>query len=222
MAVGARKQRKDSMNIKIIYSENHPLASKLSGIIYQDNFDFSLLEKSDLVIDLTLLEDEKKLNWLTKLCDQYPVISDTTCNWGEYLLDALPNLKGALATAFYSPQNKTEVYLRDNQYKSEIDSFLNSLGLEAYYVTSAGHGFTYPRTLSTLVNEAFFALEDQLATREDMDLAMSFGVNYPHGLFQWCELIGVRPILMLLQSLHLQTGDPRYRQAPLLKRELLK
>ncbi len=214
------------MSIKIIYSANHPLAPKLSKLshsyFYEEPMDFTQVGEAELVFDFTLLEDVKKIPWLERLSAHYKVISDTSCNWGEYLEERFDNLLGCMGTAFYSPRAKAEVHLIDEAHRNQVDILLCNLGLDAHYVSSAGHGFTYPRTISTLINEAYFALEDGLATREDMDQAMSFGVNYPHGLFEWSQKIGSTPILMLLQSLYLQTGNPRYRQAPYLKLESLK
>lgn len=214
------------MTIKIIYNANHPLAESLAKLshsyFYEEPFDFKQLAGAELIFDLTLFSNEKKSSWLEKLTPHYKVISDTSCNWGEYLEARYDNLVGTMATAFYSPKNKCEVHLKDQDLKTKIDTFLGNLDLSAHYVSSPGHGFTYPRTISTLINEAYFALEDGLATREDMDQAMSFGVNYPHGLFEWSGKIGHTPVLMLLQSLYSETADPRYRGAPFLKLESLK
>lgn len=214
------------MSIKIIYSANHPLAAKLSQLshsyFYEEPMDFNQIGSAEIIFDLTLLDDQKKMVWLEKLSAHYKVISDTSCNWGEYLEERFEHLVGTMATAFYSPKDKTEVHIKEDSLKTKVDTFLGNLGLSAHYVSSAGHGFTYPRTLATLINEAYFALEDGLASKEDMDQAMSFGVNYPHGLFAWSKKTGITPIIMLLQSLYTQSGDPRYRQAPYLKLESLR
>jgi 3-hydroxybutyryl-CoA dehydrogenase len=213
--------------ITVIYSDGHPMARALETMdhtyLYEDNFDFTRLRKNSFIIDLTILNDSDKEAWLQEVTARYPVISDTSCNWGEYLQTRFDKNKliAQMAAAFYSPKAKVEVHLHDDHKDLAplIESFLAQFSLSPFYVSEVGHGFTYPRTLCTLVNEAYFALEDGLATKEDMDQAMNFGVNYPHGLFDWAQKVGLNPILMLLQSLYQQTGDPRYRQAPLLKLE---
>jgi len=214
------------MTIKIIYNTKHPLAESLAKLshsyCYKKSFDFNQLNGAEIIFDLTLFTDEDKTTWLEKLTSQYKVITDASCNWGEFLEAQFSNLIGTMASAFYSPKSKCEVHLKDQNFKIKVDTFLANLNLTPHYVRGPGHGFTYPRTLSTLINEAYFALEDGLATREDMDQAMNFGVNYPHGLFEWSEKVGHTPVLMLLRSLYGETGDPRYRGAPFLTLESLK
>ena len=75
--------------ITVIYSDGHPLAKTLESMdhtyLYEDNFDFTRLRKNSFIIDLTILNDSEKEAWLQEVTARYPVISDTSCNWGEYL-----------------------------------------------------------------------------------------------------------------------------------------
>lgn len=74
------------------------------------------------------------------------------------------------------------------------------------------------RVLAMLFNEAFDALFMQVASKEDIDLAMTKGVNYPKGLLLWAEEIGLKTILNRLEDLFQEYGEDRYRPNPLLKR----
>jgi len=74
------------------------------------------------------------------------------------------------------------------------------------------------RILSMLINEAADALFLNIATKEDIDLAMTKGVNYPKGLLSWADEIGVSNILNELEKLQQEYGEDRYRPSPLLKR----
>jgi 3-hydroxybutyryl-CoA dehydrogenase len=67
------------------------------------------------------------------------------------------------------------------------------------------------RVLAMLVNEAVDAVHLQLATVEDIELAMTTGVNYPRGLLAWGDEIGPAVVLARLEALLAETGDPRYR-----------
>ncbi len=69
-----------------------------------------------------------------------------------------------------------------------------------------------------LINEAYDALFLNVASREDIDTAMTKGVNYPKGLLAWSEEIGLKTVLKRLEDLFLEYGEDRYRPNPLLKR----
>jgi 3-hydroxybutyryl-CoA dehydrogenase len=74
------------------------------------------------------------------------------------------------------------------------------------------------RILVMLINEAADALFLNIATKEDIDLAMTKGVNYPKGLLAWADEMGLENVLMQLEELQNEYGEDRYRPSPLLKR----
>ena len=74
------------------------------------------------------------------------------------------------------------------------------------------------RILVMLINEAADALFLNIATKEDIDLSMTKGVNYPKGLLVWADEIGIKNILSQLEDLQNEYGEDRYRPSPLLKR----
>jgi 3-hydroxybutyryl-CoA dehydrogenase len=74
------------------------------------------------------------------------------------------------------------------------------------------------RILAMLINEAADALFWRIAGRDDIDLAMTRGVNYPRGLLAWADQIGVDVVLQRLVALQQEYGEDRYRPSPLLSR----
>jgi 3-hydroxybutyryl-CoA dehydrogenase len=76
----------------------------------------------------------------------------------------------------------------------------------------------FDRIIAMLINEAYDALFLNVASAEDIDLAMKNGVNYPQGLIKWSEEIGLEKVLSKLQSLFAEYGEDRYRPNVLLKR----
>jgi 3-hydroxybutyryl-CoA dehydrogenase len=75
----------------------------------------------------------------------------------------------------------------------------------------------FMRIISMLVNEAVEAKRVQIASDEDLELAMQKGVNYPKGLLAWGKEIGYQKISETLQNLYDTYQEERYRQSPLLK-----
>lgn len=74
------------------------------------------------------------------------------------------------------------------------------------------------RILVMLINEAADALYLRIASREDIDLAMTNGVNYPKGLLRWADEIGTAQIVEKIDALYEEYHDDRYRCSPLLRR----
>jgi 3-hydroxybutyryl-CoA dehydrogenase len=78
--------------------------------------------------------------------------------------------------------------------------------------------YIFERILVMLINEAFDAVFMQVASPEDIDLAMTKGVNYPKGLLAWAENLGFSHVLHQLEKLFEEYGEDRYRPNPLLKK----
>ena len=74
------------------------------------------------------------------------------------------------------------------------------------------------RILVMLINEAADALHFGIATRDDIDLAMTKGVSYPKGLLKWADDLGIANCLGKLESLQAEFGEDRYRPSPLLRK----
>ena len=74
------------------------------------------------------------------------------------------------------------------------------------------------RILSMLINEAADAVFLNIATKKDIDLAMTKGVNYPKGLLSWSDEIGIKKVFNQLNELYNEYNEDRYRPSPILKR----
>lgn len=78
--------------------------------------------------------------------------------------------------------------------------------------------YIFNRILCMLINEAADAVYYGIASRDDLDMAMTKGVNYPKGLLKWCDEIGVEVVLKTLNDLYELYAEDRYRPSVLLKK----
>lgn len=76
----------------------------------------------------------------------------------------------------------------------------------------------FDRILTMLINEACDAVFMNIASVEDVDLAMQNGVNYPKGLLKWGDEIGLKNVLDRMTALQVEYREDRYRPNPLLKK----
>jgi len=95
-----------------------------------------------------------------------------------------------------------------------VTAVLAQLGKTAI-VTQNTPGFISARSIAMIVNEAYFALGENISSKTDIDTAMKLGTNYPFGPFEWAAKIGLQNIYDLLQTLAIT--DSRYECAPALK-----
>ncbi len=91
-----------------------------------------------------------------------------------------------------------------------------SLGIRLHVVADEP-GFIAARIIAMIVNEAYLALEDEVSSKKEIDIAMKLGTNYPFGPFEWSTAIGIENILALLEKLNKESS--RYKPAALLLKE---
>lgn len=78
-------------------------------------------------------------------------------------------------------------------------------------------GMIAPRVISMIINEAYWALHENISHKKKIDTAMKLGANYPFGPFEWAEKIGLKKIHSLLNRL--SANNQRYAPCPLLREE---
>jgi 3-hydroxybutyryl-CoA dehydrogenase len=97
------------------------------------------------------------------------------------------------------------------------ERFFESLNLKTERVADSPGGVLV-RTVCCLINEAAFALQDRIATAEEIDKAMLLGVNYPAGPLAWGDKIGLDKVVAVMDGLFAEFKEERYRATPLLRR----
>jgi 3-hydroxybutyryl-CoA dehydrogenase len=100
------------------------------------------------------------------------------------------------------------------QESPALSTLLTALN-KTYALVQDVIGLIAPRVISMIINEAYFALEEQVSTKEEIDIAMKLGTNYPYGPFEWCDKIGANNIYELL--LQISDNDSSYTPSLMLK-----
>lgn len=125
-------------------------------------------------------------------------------------IGALPTFTGKdlveVAPTIHSPKETLEV----------VQTFFASLGTRIEVVQDRV-GMVLPRIVCQIINEAAFALQEDVASPADIDTAMKLGVNYPSGPIELADKIGFRHVYAVLTALERDLREDRYRVAPLLK-----
>lgn len=114
-----------------------------------------------------------------------------------------------------------EVSVLNQQEEPKLKAACQELGTE-YLMVDDRVGLVTPRIICMIINEAYYTVQEGTASREDIDLAMKLGTNYPYGPFEWCNRIGVKHVYELLEAVYEDTHDERYKICSLLKKEYLR
>jgi 3-hydroxybutyryl-CoA dehydrogenase len=185
------------------------------------------LKAVDLALELTNIGTEAKQRNLIELdailTARTPIISSSVTvsvseqsSWLRHPqrlmgIGALPSLlEGGLIEFARSS-------VTDEGVLKSADQFAKQLGKESAHVQDSV-GLVLPRILCMLVNEAYFALTENVALPDDIDTAMRLGTNYPLGPVEWAERLGVQQVQAVMMALHRTLGEDRYRVAPMLQR----
>lgn len=224
-----QNSQSDHNNVMVVAHPDHPQYGELIKHYKVRTLDEAInsFDTYELVIDLTALRTQKKFLFLKELAKttKADIISDLTLCWGEWILKYSPQVKASVSTLFYSPSKAFEYSLRDDDdpaFLRLIASFAKTINHQMINHKNLRLSFHYPRTIAMIINEAYFALGEKLATAEDIDLAMKNGVNYPLGPIEWGEKIGLHNIAQLLEELSTITRDERYKLSTELKLQAFK
>ena len=120
------------------------------------------------------------------------------------------------AWAGFLKRNIAEVSSTGEVNKNKAENILSLLNRKSEWVPDV-KGFISPRVVSMIINEAYFTLEENVSTKEEIDIAMKLGTNYPYGPFEWSKKIGLKNVTSLLTELSLI--ENRYQPAALLLKE---
>jgi 3-hydroxybutyryl-CoA dehydrogenase len=103
----------------------------------------------------------------------------------------------------------------DETIKKEAEKIFELLNKKIEWVPDKP-GFVTARVISMIINEAWFALQEGISTKQEIDIAMKLGTNYPYGPFEWGDKIGLKNIYRLLKEM--SGENSKYQPAELLEK----
>src|SRR5690606_25199400 len=120
------------------------------------------------------------------------------------------NLFGFNGLPTFLDRSVLEASVLNPEDESQLAEICKTLSVE-YVLVDDRVGLVTPRIICMIINEAYYTAEEGTATREDIDLSMKLGTNYPYGPFEWCQRIGVKHVYELLEAVYEDTHDERYK-----------
>ena len=219
------------MNILIIGDEGnfiecqHKFGEAHSYTLTHNQRDGALLfEQHELVFDFCIDKDHSQMEVYRNHHGIIAFLNTTKVSLAKLAtstnLDINCSLFGfaGLLTFLNRPVLETSLFNKD--HKSKLEGICKKLNTE-FQIVEDRVGLVTPRVICMIINEAYYTVEEGTATREDIDLAMKLGTNYPSGPFEWAQKIGVRNVYEVLSAVYEDTKDERYKICSLLRKESL-
>ncbi len=218
------------MNILIVGSaENYQEARNrlgkhnLNHVIDLSAVAEELFLKIEVVFDFISYETPESLSFYEQKPELAVFLNSVFTTFSEMMLytDPLRNeLFGFNGLPTFFDRPLLECTMPKGAKKESLNALMHSLDWEAEVVADRVAMAT-PRIICMIINEAFYTVQEGTASREDIDLGMKLGTNYPYGPFEWAEKIGVDNVYEVLHTIYEDTKEERYKICPLLKKEYL-
>jgi 3-hydroxybutyryl-CoA dehydrogenase len=180
--------------------------------------------EADLVIEAVPEEMESKIEIFTlldKICRPTTILASNTSSLSiTEIASVTYRAKKCVGMHFFNPVHKMKLLEVVRALETDEDTLATAvavgrrMGKEVVVIKEAP-GFITSRINAMIGNEAFYMLQEGLASAADIDKALKLGLNHPMGPFEMVDLVGLDTRLNILEYLHKSLGE-KYRPAPLL------
>jgi 3-hydroxybutyryl-CoA dehydrogenase len=179
---------------------------------------------ADLVIEAVPEEMESKIEIFTlldKICRPTTILASNTSSLSiTEIASVTYRAKKCVGMHFFNPVHKMKLLEVVRALETDAETLAAAvevgkrMGKEVVVVKEAP-GFITSRINAMIGNEAFYMLQEGIATPEDIDKALKLGLNHPMGPFELVDLVGLDTRLHILEYLHKTLGE-KFRPCPLL------
>ena len=190
--------------------------------------DYKDIADSDLIIEAAVEEMDLKIElfkMLDGMCKPETIIATNTSSLSITGIAAAISrpCHHVIGMHFFNPATvmKLVEIIKGQRTSQEVFDAVFALCQEigkTPVAVNEAPGFVVNRILIPMVNEAVGILADGVASRDDIDAAMKLGANHPMGPLALADLIGLDVCLAIMEVLHREFGDDKYRPHPLLRK----
>jgi len=180
--------------------------------------------EADLVIEAVPEEMESKIEIFTlldKICRPTTILASNTSSLSVTEIASVTyRAKKCLGMHFFNPVHKMKLLEIVRALETDDDTLATAVDVgkcmgKEVVVIKESPGFITSRINAMIGNEAFYMLQEGIASAADIDKALKLGLNHPMGPFELVDLVGLDTRLHILEYLQKSLGD-KYRPAPLL------
>jgi len=174
--------------------------------------EFSNHSNADAFFDLLFHKSEERIKRLSQLLPKAVIINSVVT--GE---TGFPFIHINGWNTFLQ-RDMIEATCSDEKNRKMAEKIFSAMNRNTKWITGIT-GFISARVVAAIINEAYYALGENVSTKEEIDTAMKLGTNYPYGPFEWADKIGLKNIYDLLITL--SATEKRYQPSGLLQKEAL-
>jgi 3-hydroxybutyryl-CoA dehydrogenase len=180
--------------------------------------------EADLVIEAVPEEMESKIEIFTlldKICRPTTILASNTSSLSITEISSVTyRAKKCVGMHFFNPVHKMKLLEVVRALETDDDTLATAVEVgkrmrKEVVVIKEAPGFITSRINAMIGNEAFYMLQEGIASAADIDKALKLGLNHPMGPFELVDLVGLDTRLNILEYLHKSLGE-KYRPAPLL------